>query len=513
MTENFLVLPSFAPPRFVRPRRASRGYPRSMRARPRVGVLFSAAALAAVLATSSAGAQPLQYYGGRVISNVEVVEVAWSNAVDAGYMSQLAGFYQAIVVSPFIDWLTEYDTIGKTGFADGQPGSNQHIGRGTFAGSFVITPSVGGSTLQDSDVQAELAAQLDAGNLPKPTFDANGNANTLYMIDFPPGYDIVLLGIHACQQYGAYHFTMTYGGKSVPYGIHPNCGYDFPTSTLIHSHELTEAITDMEVGLVNQNAPTDRPAAWVTQANTAWESYENADICQGTSDVVAGYTVQGVWSNYAQGCVAQIPICDGSVAPPECRPCNAFDSGAACSGDEPACATAGAEQGHCVVCTAAYEEACTGATPVCDESTYTCVGCIESADCTDVATPVCDTATKTCVPCASDAECATGHCDTATDATKGQCVDCNDDGDCATDQHCDAHACVDDPTGDGGAGTGGDAAGGGGAAAPIGAGAGEADDEGGCGCRLPAGRGQGGALAALVACVALSAIRRRRPRR
>ena len=55
--------------------------------------------------------------------------------------------------------------------------------------------------------------------------------------------------------------------------------------------------------------------AWTTLAQTAWASSETGDLCEGTSDKVAGYTVQKIWSNYAQGCVSHIPICDGVLVP------------------------------------------------------------------------------------------------------------------------------------------------------------------------------------------------------
>lgn len=435
----------------------------------------------------------LKYYGGRVISNVKVVEIAWGPNVDAGYMTQLQGFYTAIVASPFVDWLTEYDTIGLSGFADLQPGSNQHIGRGSFVGSYVITPANQSTSLTDQDIQTELAGQLASKALPAPALDKDGNVDSLYMIDFPSGTSITLLNLQSCSSFGAYHGTITYQSMSVPYGVHPYCGYSFSTSTLIHSHELTEAMTDAEVGLVENNttSPSARPLAWVTLASTAWNSQEIADICEGTSDQVAGYTVQKIWSNYAQACVAQIPICDGVLVPPACRPCNDFDSGGACAN---ACATTGTKAGECVTCTSKHEGACTGATPVCDDASYTCVGCVTSADCKAAATPTCDTTSHTCRACASDAECATGTvCDLAADATKGQCVACDTDAQCKTGEICAAHACVPKPVPDAGAEVGDEESGGGG---------------GGCSCESVPSRTRAPIAGLFLALVALARRRR-----
>ncbi len=398
----------------------------------------------------------LKYYGGRVISNVKIVEVAWGSGVDTSYMTQLQGFYTAIVKSPFVDWMSEYDTIGLTGFADLQPGSNQHIGRGSFVANVVITPANKATSLTDADIQTELAAQITSNALPQPALDKDGNVDSLYMIDFPPGTSITLLNIQSCSSFGAYHFTMTYQGKSVPYGVHPNCGYSFDTSTIIHSHELAEAMTDMEVGLVEYNTTNKsaRPLAWTTIAQTAWQSSESADLCEGTSDKVAGFTVQKVWSNYAQACVAQIPICDGVLVPPACRPCNAYDSGNACTD---ACATSGPKAGQCVTCTSKYEAACTGATPVCDDATYTCVACVKNTDCTNASTPICDSTSHTCRGCTSDNDCGSGDAGSdagasnVCDVPSGKCVACNTDAQCKTTEQCTAHACVPKPSTDAGA--------------------------------------------------------------
>jgi hypothetical protein len=446
----------------------------------------------------------LQYYGGRVLSNVKVVAVAWGSGVDATYMNKLGGFYTTITKSRFMDWFTEYDTIGKTGLVDSLIGSEQHIGRGSYVGLTTITPANTKKAITDQEIQDELIAQLKANALPQPALDAKGNVDSLYMIDFPAGVSITLVNIGSCSSFGAYHFTLTYNGMSVPYGVHPNCGYGFDTSTLIHSHELAEAMTDMEVGLIETNTTVKsaRPLAWVTVAQTAWDSAESADLCEGTSANIDGYVVQKIWSNYAAGCVAEIPICDGVLKPPACRPCNKYDSGNACSGAKPACATQGPSQGQCVPCTSDYQEGCRETTkPVCDDSTNTCVGCLSDKDCAG-ASPVCDLVKKACRPCGSDNDCQKPNvCDVTADDFAGHCVACNSDGQCKSGDKCVDHSCATPfvpPSTD--ASTA-DAA----TPAPV------ADDSG-CGCVLvPSTNPTRGAIVAAVAFAFF--IRRRRSRR
>jgi len=299
------------------------------------------------------------YYGGRVLSNVAIVVVFWTSNVDVDLQQQVGNFYTAIAASSYIDWLEEYDTLGLTG-AGGQPGSNQHIGRGQLAGAVTITPSTQATALDDGVIASELAAQIAAGSLPAPTLDAAGNVNTVYMIEIPPGYTVTLLGAVSCTDFCAYHSTVSIGGKSVPYAVLPDshacvgatCGQGFDDETILRSHELAEAITDTESGLVSAAdvaAGVDvYPMAW---AGDGGAKGEIGDLCfqgfVGDHDEVAGYQVQKLWSSFAGACVVGIPICVAGTTPPACRPCTAYDNGAACSGMTAVCDQA---SGYCRAC-------------------------------------------------------------------------------------------------------------------------------------------------------------------
>ncbi|HZR27310.1 MAG TPA: hypothetical protein VFA71_00910, partial [Terriglobales bacterium] len=208
----------------------------------------------------------LKYYGGRVISNVQVVVVFWTGSVDATTQSQIGGFYTTITNSPYLDMLSEYDTVGLTGFADGLRGSNQLIGHGTVIGPYTITPSTNATTIDDTQIQAELQAQIDAHTLPAPATDGSGNVNTLYMVYFPLGYTITLQGFSSCVQFCGYHGTYVNNSLSIPYGVMPDlsapgcsgrCGSGptvFDNLTSVSSHELAESITDTEVGIAQDIA-------------------------------------------------------------------------------------------------------------------------------------------------------------------------------------------------------------------------------------------------------------------
>ncbi|HEY2913841.1 MAG TPA: hypothetical protein VGK21_10815, partial [Candidatus Angelobacter sp.] len=284
---------------------------------------------AAVAPAAPAGAH-LSYFGGPVISNVHVVQVLYGsgsyNAQVAGTTSPTMGqFYGDLTGanSGYVSLLTQYNTTVSGG-------TNQTIGNGTFDGLFQIVPSAGnnGSTISDAQIQSELLAQITAGHLPAPVLDAAGNVNTLYMIFFPPGKTITQGGSSSCVAGGfcAYHGTTStlLNGKNVLYGVMPDmqsglcstggCGNGgvFGNYTSVTSHELTEAITDADVGIATTFAP---PLAWYDMVNG-----EIGDICNGQqgSYVANGttYTIQLEFSNAANNCVlppAGAPTPDFSI--------------------------------------------------------------------------------------------------------------------------------------------------------------------------------------------------------
>ncbi len=265
----------------------------------------------------------LTYYGGRVVSSMQVVQVLWGSG---SYLSGISGtaspsiatFYQGVLNSPYVDWLSEYDTTTQSGTR-----SNQVIGRGSFLGQFAITPSTSATTISDSTIQNELVAQIAAGHLPVPTTDAAGNPNTYYAIYFPHGKTITQGGASSCVAGGfcAYHGTVaastSTGGVELYYGVHPdmqagsgcdvgcgNAATTFQNVTSVASHEMVETITDCEVGLATVLAP---PLAWYDNTNG-----EIGDICNAQQGAVVGsdgvtYTVQSEFSNALAACIVTKP--------------------------------------------------------------------------------------------------------------------------------------------------------------------------------------------------------------
>lgn len=73
---------------------------------------------------------------------------------------------------------------------------------------------------------------------------------------------------------------------------------------------------------------------------------------------------------------------------------------------------------------------CPGARPHCDDTTMTCVACLENAHCGS-SKPNCDTATHTCIACTTNAECVGNAAGSICDTGTGACRACANDGECA----------------------------------------------------------------------------------
>jgi hypothetical protein len=199
----------------------------------------------------------LTYFGGPVISNIQVVAVFWGTNVASAITANggIDQFFTDITSSRYFDILTEYTTAGITG-ANGTSTSNQTIGHGTFAGKFTITPSLCPGTaacsITDAQIQTELTNQINSHALPAPQTDAHGITNTYYAIYFPPNVTIALdPTTKSCVQGGfcAYHSNT---GSLIPYGVMPDfstggcsvgcgSGTTFQIATAVSSHEMAGA--------------------------------------------------------------------------------------------------------------------------------------------------------------------------------------------------------------------------------------------------------------------------------
>jgi hypothetical protein len=259
---------------------------------------------------SATAAAPLAFYGGGpVLSNVRIASVLWGNSVNPTVAAGIGPFYAALTGSAYLQGLDEYRT------------PSQMIGNGLLLGSFTIHPTNTSTALSDDAIATEIAAQIQASNLPRP------DANTLYQLHFPPGttIDAPLGQGRSCQAFCAYHFAATRTIFGAPltfqYSILPDfgpgsgcdlgCGGDsmFQNVTSAASHEVVEAITD-------------------PQPFTGW-SPEIADPCNQQHGTIAApggpYTVQRYYSNEFGTCM--LPTCATDI----CEAAGACTPGSGCT--------------------------------------------------------------------------------------------------------------------------------------------------------------------------------------
>jgi hypothetical protein len=324
-------------------------------------------------AATVAAAGTLQYYGGKIIPNAKIYSVYWGNA--GSYQAKLDPFIQTVPPGPYMAWLSEYDT------------PMQNLGTGSFAGSFVDTTAPTGTTIDDAQIQSELLSLVAAQSVPPP------DGNTLYLFFFPQGLNITAMGSQSCSSFCGYHDTLVSGSQELFYGVLPDpatCGSGcdnqsgnyFADLTSVTTHEITEAVTDPEVGIAIANSEQEGgtyptfPNGWTSASG------EIGDLCAWQNAMVDGYNVQLEWSNAHGGCIAP-----GSAT--------GDDGGAAEGGDDGGAAEAGDDGG-------AAEGGDDGGS---DASTPTEAGSCDHGVCTTG-----DALTASCDPCAAQVCAADAYC-------------------------------------------------------------------------------------------------------
>lgn len=234
----------------------------------------------------------LLYFGGAVIPNVQVYTIFYGVVT---YKDEINRFYNDVVNSSFIDWLSEYNT------------PTESIGRGSFIGSYTYANKIKSSIDDTADITTFLFDLIQSGTI-------HPNKNTLYTIHLAPKVSVTKQKSKSCVDFCAYHATLDISKiyKNFPYlyyTVVPDlsgackglCGSSlsvFDNTCSIASHELIEAITDPGVGLGK--------LAWYDPSNG-----EISDICnmqQGSllTNSATKYTVQKQWSNSQKNCIIDV---------------------------------------------------------------------------------------------------------------------------------------------------------------------------------------------------------------
>ena len=255
----------------------------------------------------------LTYYGGNLVNHATYTNVFWggywsTNSTGQTERTYLDNFMKTVGPAPeFASVLTQYAQ------------ASQPISTGVYQGDAQITTEPG-ATIDDSAIKTTLQSWIDAGLVPAPSLDQ------VYVLNFPPGTSITMGTDASCAQFCGFHGTAKTSsgtGGLIRYIVspYPSCtGCQFEStvmnsSTVVLSHEMSELITDPDVGLATTIGP---PLGWYDQTNG-----EIGDICAGDPNAtLLGFRIQSEWSNADKGCVATrgggTPTPDFSVvvAPP-----------------------------------------------------------------------------------------------------------------------------------------------------------------------------------------------------
>lgn len=212
------------------------------------------------------------FHGGPLLQNVQVESVYYgqpwtTDSTLQQQASQTDGFLQYFTSSPYLDALAQYN-----------------VGHGSFVKNDVISQNPSGSTIDDSRIRNILNSQITGGQLSQP------NGNSLYIFFTAPGVTVTDGKQNSIKDFAGYHdvFQDT-AGDAVYYAVIPyptgNVSSlpltNFQQETLVLSHEIAEAVTD-----------PDTQSGWFDGRT----GNEIGDIAEGTSGVLSGYVVQGVWS-------------------------------------------------------------------------------------------------------------------------------------------------------------------------------------------------------------------------
>jgi hypothetical protein len=235
------------------------------------------------------------YHGGPLLQNVKVTTLFygsdWSSSNLPDYFN---GFFKAVFADGrYMANLAQYSAGGYT------------IGNGTFATTDMDAATLP-ATVKDAQIQAEIRAQVAAGNLPAP------DDNTLYFVFTAPHIVVEdAYGNNSAQDFSGYH-DYAPGSDGFSYAIIPydNSLSDARKMTAYASHELAEAVTDPQ--------PTDTGLGWYDNRNG-----EIGDIpvslylagrisLSGLTELLTAsdgtaYLVQKEWSNQDSAPVAFAP--------------------------------------------------------------------------------------------------------------------------------------------------------------------------------------------------------------
>lgn len=168
--------------------------------------ILSDAISAVPLGHSIKVAPRVTYFGGPVISNIQVFTIYWGSSFTKPQADKVENYYKQVVNSSYLDWLVEYNT------------PSQRIGRGSFIGSYFAKDAPTGNIKQDQ-VEAFLLSLRSKDLIPKTT------ADTYYAIHTDRSVSFTTTDGSSCSEFLAAHYSFKdEQGKYVYWAVMPDCG-------------------------------------------------------------------------------------------------------------------------------------------------------------------------------------------------------------------------------------------------------------------------------------------------
>ncbi|KAJ3400372.1 hypothetical protein HDV05_001122, partial [Chytridiales sp. JEL 0842] len=242
------------------------------------------------------GKGTLQYLGGPVISNINVVLVLSRNEVR--HAAELVPYYMALAGSPYIEWLSEYNT------------PSQSIGTGSLLYALIKDP------LYEAKPNTPYTILDDAEHI-RPFFlymtktgQISPTENTYYPFHIHGGVTVTKSGEKSCLDFCSYHGAIDLseigysGAKYLYYAVivdvgDPSCTPCKPGKSSLE-HTLVAASGELAGAIVN---PTNsKSLGW---ADPIYGTMD--DICEGEVGFIELFSVkqavQKQWSNQLQQCI------------------------------------------------------------------------------------------------------------------------------------------------------------------------------------------------------------------
>ena len=191
----------------------------------------------------------LTYHGGAILTSVQAQSLylgaGWNNLTTQ--TSQFDAFLSTLVSGTTTSPSAYLAMLHKAPFT-GVTGAGSALTGATDSTDLVAATST--QTVYDSQIQSDLAAEIQAGAVQQP------NANALYVVYVEPNVVVSFPnGQNSVNTFLAYHSSFSDNGTAVRYAVVPYHGSGgnaqdpwltsaFDSMTVAASHETAEAITD-----------------------------------------------------------------------------------------------------------------------------------------------------------------------------------------------------------------------------------------------------------------------------